>query len=447
MVGGLTVNTLFYWAREYGYSTGCELAENFIYVRAGNLGIFINRGDKRMFTPYQFDMEYGHEYKGGKGNKPKASVAMGRLMPSVVAGDGGLVSVDEFGWLPCDDAVIQVGGKTCANIYNGLATEPVKGDVSMWLELCHHVWGEHTELVLDHMAFTLQRPLDKIRWQILFVGDHRTGKSMAIKPLIDIFGGAGGVVKNENKGWQDDVIAKKAVAYNEVWKPKNKAFFESIKESLSDDGDTWFNPKGREQIFQANLMSMYMISNHDDALSFDIGENKLLVIRTVPASKAWSAQNFNELGALLDKKNLASGKSMLPAIHYYLTNRDVSSFSYGKLPVVTDEARNMAELAKPDYIADVRDLIAMDEHPFNRGVAVNGEIKIAIRSLRGGSMAGVDVDMVMAENDWVMYRGKYKATNHKTPRFYTDADLSNLDGTEVYDWYYEQIGETPKHLR
>ena len=95
------------------------------------------------------------------------------------------------GWLPVPDDIIELDGVYFANTYTGIKLEPVSGDVSLWLELCRHIYGEQTEYVLDHWAFTIQQPLKKIRWQILVQGPTRTGKSLTVRPLIKIWGNAG----------------------------------------------------------------------------------------------------------------------------------------------------------------------------------------------------------------------------------------------------------------
>ncbi len=138
------------------------LVDQYIYIDTKDS--YLRISDKQILTPKALNTVHIQQYPGGE--IPKACV--------VFDTDPARRVCSGLGWMPVPDSIIELGGVKYANTFTGFAVEPVAGDVSEWLALCEHIYGEHVDLVLDHMAFTVQFPMKKIRWQILVLGKPRT---------------------------------------------------------------------------------------------------------------------------------------------------------------------------------------------------------------------------------------------------------------------------------
>ena len=113
--------------------------------------------DKQIRKPASRIRTHKIEYPGDK-YTPSATVTFDNSPDKRVASGKG--------WLPIPNPIIELGGVYYANTYAGIQLPPDlgDGDISEWLELCDHIYGDHVDLVLDHWAFSIQQPLDKIRW-------------------------------------------------------------------------------------------------------------------------------------------------------------------------------------------------------------------------------------------------------------------------------------------
>jgi len=279
-----------------------------------------------------------------------------------------------MGWHPVDELFFTAGQSTLVNTYEGLSIEPKTGDVSGWLSLVRQQYGQYADHLIDHLAFTLQFPERKINWQVLTVGKARTGKSMVMRPIKRIWGAACQVIDPDmmGSGWGDLYAQKKVVVVEEVWRAGEKKFFNSIKAGLVNDDLELLNMKGRGMIRQQNLRSYYMYTNHKDALSFNEDEDKLLVIEA--NSEPWGTnQQFAQLADYLDTPE-GSG-----AVLDYLLRRDLSNFSYGKLPERTDAMREMVVLSQPDYYRAVVERAEPGSGVFSRDFFTLADVRNDIR--------------------------------------------------------------------
>ena len=244
------------------------------------------------------------------------------------------------------------------NTYRPPAVKPVKGDCSEWKELCRHIYGEQYDNVMDHMAFTLQHPEKKILWGVMvFSTTRRQGKSLTFLPLQQILGSACGTVTRDDfaKQWGDAFFEKKALLFEECVMGEDS--YNDLKMYIVGSGDEQLNIKGKGQVTQRNLYSVYMCTNHPDRFRIEEGDNKLLVIEAPHA--LWGEERYRKLAE--DIKGV-----MLPAIMYELMTRDVSRFNYSALPEITEATRTLLNESRSDYEAQIREDIEDGVAPFDR---------------------------------------------------------------------------------
>jgi len=400
-----------------------KLIRDFIFV--ANLNKFVDVKTKDIITPEALNTILGHVHKGTKGN-PKALAAFMQSPSKKV--------VDRVGWRPDDTEVFLLDNLRLANTYRGISVEP-KADpegIAEWLALCSHIYGEYVDLVLDHMAFSIQRPLTKIRWQILTMGETRTGKSMTAEPVKRIWGEAGGTISPQDakKGWGDGYFRRKMLTFEEVYQPGDQAFFNALKPMLANDGLMQLDIKGKSQIVQENLFSMYLFTNHADALHLDADDDKLLVIKAPPATQRWDGDRYVALGKRIDDG------SILPGVLHFLLNRDVSQFKYAQLPVRTAALAEMVAAGRADYQQAMLELLEGNAAPFDGPVVYFQDVRRTLKDL-GYKFGDKGLREVLSKAGMKQYRGTKKINGKmaNTTSFWTRECLDDLGVSEIYDWW------------
>jgi hypothetical protein len=368
---------------------------------------------------------------------PMVDEESGRTVPRVkptvlLERSGKLVVISGLSWHPSIDKVIEYEGKKFYNTFKPWQAEAVAGDLTDWFTVCHHVWGEHTDAVLDWMAFSLQYPETKIKWQVLVHGAPRTGKTLAAKPWLRLFESAGQEVSQElvSAGWGDIYFKKKALTFEEVWAPQNRGFFNSLKSKLVNDNMEAINIKGQPITYQQNLYSIYMCSNHIDALMFSADDDKLLVIQ------APDQRLPDEEYAKLATQTNSIDTPLMKAVYSHLMSRDVENFDYGKLPVRTDAAVAMAENSASEFEEDLAEALKVGLVPFERKAVTRRELVSYLKESRF-YYSRTQLTEFLRKSGLGKYRGMLKSESKvvHTPEFYTSEDLAGLSPTEIYKWY------------
>ena len=398
-------------------------------------GRYYRRSDNTLMTPDTFDRTYAHfEFwgePGPLGDPPRlsASDAFDRRQGKKVA--------NGLGWRPVDGDVFWWGRRSYANTYAPPAYEAKEGDVDAWLWLMRALCGDYWELVLKHMAYTVQFPDQKLRWQIFWFGKPRTGKSSLVAPLVKLFGQSAATVTNKDiqGAWGDHFFEKKVIVIEEVLQPDNRDFYNDLKARLVNNNVETLNIKGRSIVAQQNLYSMYMFSNYADALHFDDDDAKLLVIEAgVPFDDDEEKEVFfDAYHAWLD-----SGEGV-SAIYHYLLNVDLNDFPVGRLPVMTDAYRKACREAKPDYQRRVIEMIECDEAPFGGDYVYFSTLKASL-SAAGYRFSDRGLSQVLHQQGFRKLRGVLKEGGKvkTTPVFWSRRDF----GEEPADIYRAFINST-----
>ena len=260
-------------------------------------------------------------------------------------------SAHSLGWFPKADKFLTYDKSQHVNTYRGPAIPRKAGEPTLWLDLMHHVYGEQTQLALSHMAFTVQRPDEKIRWQILVVSNKkRTGKTSSIKPLTIIYPKEHSTLSPEDveTGWGDMMISKKVIIIEELYRPNSRAFFNSIKAQLVNDATEQLNMKGGNIVTQQNLRAYYLFTNHWNSIQFDPDEDKLLVVEG-PKTPWGDEAKFTEYFHALKHGDLAG------QVLGYLQDFDLTDFQYQSLPVRTKALERLCRESAPDYAHHLQD--------------------------------------------------------------------------------------------
>jgi hypothetical protein len=185
-----------------------------------------------------------------------------------------------------------------------------------------------------------------------------------VRPLLELSGENGIAITPEmiNTGWGDHFAKKKVVMVEEVYQPDNKSFFNGLQVRLGNTGIEKLNMKGQAMVNQQNLYSMYLFSNHENAMHLPRDNDKLLVVRG-PDSKL-SPEIYAQVGSQVE-----GAGPLLAHIKHFLLTRDVSAFSHAVLPVRTEALNEMSlegmgEAARKayDWATERREVRSKDGH-------------------------------------------------------------------------------------
>jgi hypothetical protein len=337
--------------------------------------------------------------------------------------------VDGLAWSPGDGHLVERNGKQLFNTYRPLSMSitPVAGDVSVWTDMAKHVWGEHWLLVTQFFAFTLQFPGTKIKWQVLVMGPRRTGKTALVVPIDQLMGTTSVIVSPEDSSakWGDQFYQKKLTIYEEVWQPGNYAFFNSIKGMLANEGWQTLNLKGKGIVEQVNVQSLYMCTNHEDALAFTKDEAKLLVVKG--PDERLPDQVYADYFATVKTPRFQQ------ALYHYLLNVDVSAFSYGKLPVTTQAALDMSEASEGSFETEMQDRHHLGDPPFNRLLFSAHDVKMMGDRRQPDKTSSTRINRKLAEFGYtrVIVKGPKRGNVQLSPMNFWTMDTKVVEMTPL----------------
>lgn len=394
-----------------------DLLSRYVYLREDDK--FYDLMSRSVLSASAVNTTHKHLFKGTK-NSP--------LAVSILADSGEKQIVEGLMWYPSHERMLEHEGKTFVNTFTPPFIERIPGDVSLWLELCHYIYGDHADLVLDHMAYTLQYPARKIRWQVLCLGKPRTGKSLTIRPLIRILGPQCGVIDSDSidAGWGDIWTKRKMLVLEEVFKEGDKRFFNQIKPKLSNDDFELLNIKQQGQILQKNLYSIYMFTNHVNAVHMDASERKLLVVE---------APDIGFGIVKCDELFLATDHGHLPNhVYDHLMSRDVTNFPANALPVVTKAMLKMCAMGKTG-IEMVLECLLNDEPRFMGEFVNSVDLQTEMGNMCAYKVGYSSLATLMLSRGFIKVRGMRKVNKvvRVTPHFWTkNKDVVCLSPADLY---------------
>lgn len=403
------------------WSSRDDILRNIVTITEGDGGFFNLETLAYIGAAGTINNSYSDLTEGG------LAVTWMRAQPNKLKAQG-------VGWFPSEEPFIWLGNRKLVNTYQAPTIIPVANmDIlSEWLIVCNHIYGDYVNLVLDHMAYTLQFPHKKIRWQVLTVGKPRTGKTQSIRPLVEIMGPSCGTVSqdNANETWGDSYARKKVVVFEEV-KNDDKSHFNRLKSKLANDEMEFLNIKGQGYLEQMNLYSIYMFTNFDNALQFDSDQDKLLVIR----SPDHCLSEDEVYGPLQDK--LDGSAEFYSAAYHFLLNRDVSGFRHGRLPVKTEALYAMCKAAQNQGLTALTSALKHNDGPFAEGVTEMKDVKDWLKANGYRLFQDKEISEALQVGGWLKVHGKRKIGGQtSSKRFWIPAAVANnLASKELYDLY------------
>lgn len=234
-------------------------------------------------------------------------------------------------------------GVTC-NLFAGWPTTPKAGECSKLLHLLWHMCGNESnqkalyDWVLKWLAYPLQHPGAKMKSTIVIHGPQGTGKNMFFDEYMKLFGDYGRVLdqaalEDKFNDWASRklfLLADEVVARTEVYHLKNK-----LKALITGDRIR-INPKNIQAYEEDNHANLVFLSNEAMPVVLEEDDRRHAVI--------WTPDKLTEEFYLEALEEIHNGGTA--ALHDYLLRLDLTGFTNGTNPPMTDAKRELIGLSQ-----------------------------------------------------------------------------------------------------
>jgi hypothetical protein len=248
-------------------------------------------------------------------------------------------------YAPGNGLFVGYDGEQFGNTWRDGRPAGVLGDVGPWLEHVERMIPdpEERQHCMDWMAFKVQNPGVKINHGILHGGRQGSGKDTLWMPFLHAIGGATGqnvktVTTEEIQSAFNYYVLSEVLVLNELREPQlqdRRALENKLKPLLAAPPETFsVNEKGRHPYPAVNRLSVLGFSNERVSLSLSADDRRWMVLWSeagiLPQHEARALWQWYQGGGL-------------DCVAYWLRQRDVSNFSPGDRPPVTDAKTVMME--------------------------------------------------------------------------------------------------------
>jgi hypothetical protein len=248
-------------------------------------------------------------------------------------------------YAPGNSLFVGHDGEVYGNVWRDGRPAGIAGDIGPWLEHAERMIPDAAERqhCLDWMAFKAQNPGVKINHGILHGGRQGSGKDTLWMPFLHAIGGATGqnvktVTTEEIQSAFNYYVLSEVLVLNELREPQlqdRRALENKLKPLLAAPPETFsVNEKGRHPYPAVNRLSVLGFSNERVSLSLSADDRRWMVLWSeagiLPQQEAKALWQWYQAGGL-------------DRVAYWLRQRDVSNFSPGDRPPVTDAKTVMME--------------------------------------------------------------------------------------------------------
>ena len=202
--------------------------------------------------------------------------------------------------LPTDvkfDPTMTCDETRCVNLYDGLAMEPVEGDVSPMLDLVRYLVSRASDSADDcdaimhwllcWLAYPLQHPGAKMRTSVIMHGDEGAGKNFLFDTVVSIYGKYGALVGQDEleDKFNDWRSCKLFVVGDEVSSRAELVHNKNRLKALITSPTVQINPKNLPRREEANHINIVFLSNELQPLALDNSDRRYLVVYTPRAKE------------------------------------------------------------------------------------------------------------------------------------------------------------------
>lgn len=354
---GITGGTIVKLARDNGFrgfdieaADDDELVGKWIWV--GAIKRFVDAVRLVEIDKEQFDALYAPLFGRGK---PSEHVLRNERLRRVDA---------PIYWPGVLEQIIPEKGEMKLNYWQApVLPDARRGAVDVFLEHVSYLWPDETSierrLLLDYLAYMIQKPGEKIHWAILIQGDPGTGKSYFAGVMNRIMGDSNvriihnDVLHETFTGWQrntqliivEEMMARQRLDLMNKLKPMITEPWCSIREMY------------RPPYWQYNRFNFLFFTNHKDSLIIDNKDRRYCVLKSEALPHTEGAAYYKRLfNWLNDEANVA-------ALLWFFLNRDLSEFEAKGHAPMTSGKRELIEESMMPIDRFIKDAVESGEYP------------------------------------------------------------------------------------
>lgn len=226
------------------------------------------------------------------------------------------------------DPTMQADPETTVNLFDGLAMEPVEGDVAPMLELIRFLTSRASDnadecdqvmhWLLCWLAYPLQNPGAKLRTSVIMHGDEGAGKNFLFDTMVSIYGKYGALVGQDEleDKFNDWRSCKLFVVGDEVSSRAELVHNKNRLKALITSPTVQINPKNLPRREESNHINIVFLSNELQPLALDNSDRRYLVVYT---PRAREPDYYRRLGKWREQGGPA-------AFMHYLMNYPLDDF-------------------------------------------------------------------------------------------------------------------------
>ena len=324
-----------------------QVLSEFVYV--SGIDQFFRPAIKEYLTPEAFRRTFSH------------LVPEKGLMDLVIE-ENQITKVGRIDYVPGLPSLYEENGAKIVNLWTGILDYGQPGDCTPWLNHFDVLgWnGEKKEHILKWMAHTLRHPEKKINHIILLGGGQGNGKDFLLHPLKKAMGENCGEVEGDVllEQFNDYLLGRKYLHINEVEHGDHRdaeRVIAKLKPMASAPPDTLsYHPKGVKRTDIRNVVNISMTSNRRIPMQSTEGDRRLYPV--------WTDVTIRGVDGQVTKEWQDYWRAYWPwmrhqggwqaAVHYLMTQVDLTNWDAGEAPPVTDFLREMQE-ANTDPLTDL----------------------------------------------------------------------------------------------
>jgi hypothetical protein len=258
---------------------------------------------------------------------------------------------------PNGDALISRDGLGYVNLWKPLAYEPKEGDISPFLNHLKLVLKDDfkVDFLLDFIAFRMQKPNEKAHQALYLYGTQGSGKGTLKNVMQEVFGES--AVKYAGNSEAVKAIEnwnRTFFIVDEIEVKKSSADYDRIKALIvekSMEGRLLYQNHKRHSV----MSQLIMFSNHSPSFLEKDDRRFFVADWSIPFERD-SKEHSEHFEAYHEW--IRTG---IPALGYFLLNRDLSNYKPFSAPPMTLEKKQALSLATDSQVEKIVDFL--NDHP------------------------------------------------------------------------------------
>jgi hypothetical protein len=270
--------------------------------------------------------------------------------------------VDAVTYWPEQPQIVEERGLKKLNMWRPSGVTPEPGDVSLFIAHIAYLFPDPAEqnIVLDYMAFQVQKPGQKVHWALLIQGVQGNGKSYLGHALKCVLGEHNvksihsDLLHETFTGWQKNT---QFIYVEELMARGKLELMNKLKPMITEP---WclIREMYKPTYEQPNRFNFLFLTNHTDAVVIDNTDRRYCVLYSPAPPHPAGIEGYYK--PLFDWTESHAGRLL-----YFLKQRDISKFRPMAHAPMTEGKRALIQESMPALDHFIREQVEALEWPFN----------------------------------------------------------------------------------